>query len=118
MTIRNAVLNKLKTLPSYNFPSARSTEGIEREKLSAILVGFATEQEFSGTTRRLDFVVAVVVYSWGDIRVRVLRIELSLLASEVGIHGTGALIRLVVHRYQVCSLLEDDEFVRRVQLNA
>ncbi|WP_444933580.1 hypothetical protein [Microbulbifer sp. JTAC008] len=70
ITIRDATLNKLKTLSSYNFPSAGSTEGIEREKLPAILVGFATEQteqEFSGTTRRLDLVVAVVVHSRGGV---------------------------------------------------
>ncbi|WP_444919117.1 hypothetical protein [Microbulbifer sp. JMSA003] len=70
ITIRDAVLSKLKTLSGYNFPSVGTTEGIEREKLPAILVGFATEQteqEFSGTTRRLDLVVAVVVHSRGDI---------------------------------------------------
>ncbi|USD19968.1 hypothetical protein MJO52_12855 [Microbulbifer variabilis] len=44
-----------------------TTEGIEQERLPAILVGFATEQELSGTTRRLGLVVAVVVYSRGDI---------------------------------------------------
>ncbi|WP_444905042.1 hypothetical protein ACJJIU_10120 [Microbulbifer sp. CnH-101-E] len=52
--IRDAVQNNLKGLSGYNFPSAGTTEGIEREKLPAILVGFATEQteqEPSGTTR-------------------------------------------------------------------
>ncbi|WP_444891205.1 hypothetical protein [Microbulbifer sp. DLAB2-AA] len=70
ITIRDAVLKKLKTLSGYNFPSVGSTEGIEREKLPAILVGFATEQteqELSGTTRQLDLVVSVVVHSRGDI---------------------------------------------------
>ncbi|WP_444905036.1 hypothetical protein ACJJIU_10090 [Microbulbifer sp. CnH-101-E] len=70
ITIRDGVLNKLQTLSGYNFPSAGTTEGIEREKLPAIIVSFATEQteqEFSGTTRRLDLVVSVVVYSRGDI---------------------------------------------------
>ncbi|WP_444905107.1 hypothetical protein ACJJIU_10455 [Microbulbifer sp. CnH-101-E] len=42
ITIRDAALNKLKTLSDYNFPSAGTTEGIEREKLPAIFVGFAT----------------------------------------------------------------------------
>ncbi|WP_444905037.1 hypothetical protein ACJJIU_10095 [Microbulbifer sp. CnH-101-E] len=70
ITIRDAALNNLKTLSGYNFPSAGTTEGIEQERLPAILVGFATEQteqELSGTTRRLGLVVAVVVYSRGDI---------------------------------------------------
>uniref|UniRef100_UPI002608DE37 hypothetical protein n=1 Tax=uncultured Microbulbifer sp. TaxID=348147 RepID=UPI002608DE37 len=68
--IRDAALNKLQTLSGYHFPSAGSTEGIEREKLPAIFVGFATEQteqELSGTTRQLDLVVSVVVLSRGDI---------------------------------------------------
>ncbi|WP_299588972.1 hypothetical protein [uncultured Microbulbifer sp.] len=70
ITIRDAAQNKLENLTSYNFPSAGSTEGIEQEKLPAILVGFAAEQtaqELSGTTRQLDLVVSVVVHSRGDI---------------------------------------------------
>ncbi|WP_445357373.1 hypothetical protein ACJJIC_15765 [Microbulbifer sp. ANSA002] len=70
ITIRDDVLNNLKILSGYNVPSAGTTEGIEREKLPAIFVGFATEQaeqELSGTTRQLDLVVSVVVHSRGDI---------------------------------------------------
>ncbi|WP_445357374.1 hypothetical protein ACJJIC_15775 [Microbulbifer sp. ANSA002] len=68
ITILDAVLSNLKTLSGYNFPSAGSTEGIEREKLPAIFVGFTSEQaeqEFLGTTRQQDLMVAIVVHSRG-----------------------------------------------------
>ncbi|QFT54592.1 hypothetical protein [Microbulbifer sp. THAF38] len=70
ITIRDAALNNLKNLSGYNFPSSGTTDGIEREKLPAILVGFATEQteqELSGTIRQLNLDVSVVVHSRGDI---------------------------------------------------
>ncbi|WP_445366208.1 hypothetical protein ACJJJB_10545 [Microbulbifer sp. ANSA001] len=73
ITIRDAVLSKLKTLSCYNFPPAGTTESICPEKLPAIIVGFANEpidhQMDGGTSRQLDLTIAAVVKSSGDIYV-------------------------------------------------
>ncbi|WKD51679.1 head-tail joining protein [Microbulbifer spongiae] len=51
---------------------------------------------------------------FADDRVRVPRMEFSLLVSEVGSHKPGALITVNGVEYQVRHLLEDDGTVRRV----
>ncbi|WP_444914635.1 hypothetical protein [Microbulbifer sp. TRSA007] len=82
ITIRDAVLSKLKTLSGYNFPSAGTTESICPEKLPAIIVGFANEpidhQMDGGTSRQLDLTIAAVVKSSGDIYV-----ELDQAAADI-----------------------------------
>ncbi|WP_444925294.1 hypothetical protein ACJJI4_12065 [Microbulbifer sp. TRSA002] len=71
ITIRDAVLNKLKTLSGYTFPPPGTTEEIESKKLPAIVVGFATEntkhEMHGGTERQLDLTVAAVVKTSGDV---------------------------------------------------
>ncbi|WP_445363915.1 hypothetical protein ACJJIQ_05135 [Microbulbifer sp. ANSA003] len=73
ITIRDAVLSKLKNLSGYTFPPAGTTESICPEKLPAIVVGFANEpivhQMDGGTSRQLDLTIAAVVKSSGDIYV-------------------------------------------------
>ncbi|WP_346839821.1 hypothetical protein [Microbulbifer sp. SAOS-129_SWC] len=54
------------------------------------------------------------VDEFAEDRVRVPRIELSLLVSEVGAHKPGALITLNGVEYEVRHLIDDDGTVRRV----
>ncbi|WP_444921152.1 hypothetical protein ACJJID_01370 [Microbulbifer sp. CnH-101-G] len=49
-------------------------------------------------------------------RVRIPRIEFSLLVGEVGTHSVGDLIYHAGKEYQVSTLLEDGGIVRRVQV--
>lgn len=57
------------------------------------------------------------VDEFADDRVRVPRIEFSLLVSEVGLHSVNAVISLNNVEYKVRQLLEDDGVVRRVQVD-
>lgn len=54
------------------------------------------------------------VDEFADDRVRVSRIELSLLVSEVGSHRPGAIITYLGTEYEVRHLLADDGYVRTV----